>query len=268
MTTADKSFDLPREAGRLPVHVYGTTGPLVVLVHGWTLDSRMWAPQVAALSTRHRVVTFDRRGFGRATAPPDLDREPEDLLAILDALDAPTCGLVGMSQGGRVSLRFAHAHADRVQALVLHSAPLDGFRPATKPEEAIPVLRYREMVAAGQIAQMRADWAAHPIMSHDGGPLPDPLPAILADYDGRDLLAPSPAANRFDMAAVLAEIQPPSLVLTGSHDTRWLNLVADALAYGLPHAERVTIDGAGHMANLSHPEAYNRIVGGFLDRVL
>jgi non-heme chloroperoxidase len=46
-------------------------GPPVVLVHGWPLDSRSWEPQVhALLDAGHRVITYDRRGFGRSNGRP------------------------------------------------------------------------------------------------------------------------------------------------------------------------------------------------------
>ena len=57
--------------GTLPICMAGEGAP-VILLHGWTLDHRMWAPQVAGLADDFFLVMPDRRGCGRATAPPDL----------------------------------------------------------------------------------------------------------------------------------------------------------------------------------------------------
>ena len=58
------------------------------------------------LADRFRLVAIDRRGFGRSTAPPDLNREVADLVAVRDALGLDRMVLVGMSQGGRVALHY------------------------------------------------------------------------------------------------------------------------------------------------------------------
>ena len=214
-------------------------GPAVVFLHGWTLD---------------------RRGFGGTTAPADIDGEVADVLRLLDHLGIEACALVGMSQGGRAALRLAHRHPDRLWALVLTGAPVDGYRPA---ESTIPFGEYRAMAAAGDLAGLRRAWKAHPLIA-----LPQSHPqldAMLEAYDGRDLLhgrvSPEP-----DLANRLGEIDVPTLAVTGEHDGEWRRAVADALAQGLPRAERATIQGAGHLASLSHAEAFNAILADFLER--
>src|SRR4051795_13458185 len=80
------------------------TGTPVVLVHGWPLSSRSWEAQVPALiADGHRVVTYDRRGFGRSSQPwggYDYDTLAADLDALLRHLDLRDVTLVGFSMGG------------------------------------------------------------------------------------------------------------------------------------------------------------------------
>ena len=78
----------------------------MLLLHGWSLDRRAWAPQIP-LAERHRLVLIDRRGFGRSAAPPDLAAETLDLLALCERLELDRPILVGMSQGGRIALHAA-----------------------------------------------------------------------------------------------------------------------------------------------------------------
>src|SRR5918995_4572054 len=100
----------------------GGDGPAVILAHGFLMDHEMFAPQVAALSGTHRVITWDERGFGRT----DFDGKPftywdsaNDCLGLLDHLGIDRAVVGGMSQGGFISLRVALTAPERVRGLIL-----------------------------------------------------------------------------------------------------------------------------------------------------
>jgi pimeloyl-ACP methyl ester carboxylesterase len=159
-----------------------------------------------------------------------------------------------MSQGGRVALQFALAYPDRVAGLILQGAPLNDFLPPRRGEDIVPIDAYRALVREGRIAEMKRDWGGHALMRGVDSA------QLLAGYDGRDLLAPAgPAAP---IAGSLGEIDSPALVVTGSSETPWLDLVGDALAYGLANARRARVPG-GHLCNWSHPQPYNEMVDEF-----
>lgn len=236
----------------LAVETWGA-GAALLLLHGWALDRRVWAPQ-RPLADRFRLIALDRRGFGGSTAPPDLAAEVSDLLAVREALGLGPIILVGMSQGARTALQFALRYPDHVAGLVLQGAPLDGFQPGPRGEDSIPLWTYRTLLHDDRLAEMKALWRDHPLMR--GADVGD----ILDSYDGRDLLGPEgPAAP---LAGALGDIEAPALVLTGEEDVPWRQLVGDALAYGLPNARRERI-GGGHLCNLSRPAAYNALVASF-----
>lgn len=251
--------------GTIEVEALGA-GPPVVLVHGWTLDRRAWRPQVEALSKRFRAIAFDRRGFGRSSAPPDPAREPADISAIADALRLDRFALVGMSQGARVALAFAARHPGRVSALALQGAPLSDVVPDPGADEAIPHAEMTRLAAAGRIDAMRRLWRRHPLMRVDGLRADAALDAILADYAGRDLLEPGRPLDvtRADLARVAA----PALIVTGANEPAWRHKVAGVLAGALPRAEPVDIPGGGHLCNLCRPEAYNAALVRFLESAL
>jgi pimeloyl-ACP methyl ester carboxylesterase len=228
-------------------------GPPLVLLHGWALDRRVWAPQ-RPLAEHFRLIAIDRRGFGRSTAPPDLAAEVQDLIILREALGLGPMLLVGMSQGGRVALQFALAYPELVSGLVLQGAPLDGFLPGPREEDAIPLDRYRALAGEGRIEGMKALWRNHPLMRGAA------VEAMLADYDGRDLAAPE--APQAPLAGALEEVAAPTLVVTGEEDVPWRQLVGDALAYGIAGACRARLPG-GHLCNLSHAAAYNARVASF-----
>ena len=251
--------------GALQLEIAGE-GMSLVLLHGWALDRRVWEPQLEALAQRFRIVAIDRRGFGRSSAPPDLASEVDDLTIVKRVLGLDRFAIIGMSQAGRVALQFALAHPDSVCGLILQGAPLDGFLPEPRREDAIPVSSYMALARTGQMERMKALWRGHPLMRTASPPARSHLDELLAGYEGRDLLAPEPSPLA-SIAGRLGDIFTPALVVTGERDTPWRQLVGDALAYGLPHAQRVRLSGGEHLCNLTHPDAFNALVASFLDRV-
>jgi pimeloyl-ACP methyl ester carboxylesterase len=252
--------------GTIELEVAGSGTPLVLL-HGWALDRRVWSPQIAPLSRRFQVIAVDRRGFGRSTAPPGLAAEVDDLLIVRKKLGLPPMILVGMSQAGRVALQFALAHAESVAGLILHGAPLDGFLPEPRRDEAIPVSSYIALARTGQLERMKALWRGHPLMRAPSPAARSCLDLLLTDYQGRDLLTPQ-SAPLASTAGRLEDVYAPALIVTGERDTKWRQLVGDALAYGLPHGRRAVVVGGEHLCNLSHPEDYNALIESFADRAV
>jgi non-heme chloroperoxidase len=107
------------------------SGPPVVLVHGYALNGHSWEKQEAALlAARHRVITYDRRGFGTSSRPStgyDFDTLAADLHILLSRLDLRGVVLAGFAMGTGEVTRYLAAHGpERVSAAVL-VAPLPPF---------------------------------------------------------------------------------------------------------------------------------------------
>jgi non-heme chloroperoxidase len=100
------------------------SGSPVVLIHGWPLSGASWEKQTAALlAAGHRVITYDRRGFGRSSKPAtgyNYDTFAADLAAVLDALSLDKVDLVGFSMGtGEVTRYLGKYGSTRVRRAVL-----------------------------------------------------------------------------------------------------------------------------------------------------
>lgn len=244
----------------------GHTGaaPLVFL-HGWTLDRRMWAPQLENLKTHRPLIAVDRRGFGQSTAPPDLQREADDIAGLLNALDADKAVIVGMSQSGRVAVDFALKHPERLSGLILQGARL-GPAAQNAADEEIPVEEYAALVRDGRLTEMKKRWRRHVLMRSTNTETNALIDRMLADYQARDLGAVISAPAEFD-AQRIAAISVPALIVTGAEDTKHRRAVANELSRIMPAAVRCEIEGAGHMCNLCAADEYNRLVEGFLDRI-
>ncbi|MFZ9396850.1 MAG: alpha/beta fold hydrolase [Erythrobacter sp.] len=248
--------------GIVPIAMAGD-GPPLILLHGWTLDWRMWLPQIEALGAHFLLVMPDRRGFGRSTAPADLACEAGDIERIADFLGFERYGLLGLSQGAAVALDCAHRHGWRINAVVASGIPLPAL---VARDEVIDLSRYEAMARAGDMAAMRADWSRHELMRHDNPATGALVEAMLADYEGRDLLAPSTLPSVPKDA--LAHLPMPLLALTGEGDSAWRRGCARALADIVPRGSHALVEDAGHLANLDNPDGFNRIVSEFLLKCL
>ena len=246
------------DGGTLPVAMAGEGAP-VIMLHGWTLDHRMWAPQVAGLAGEHFLVMPDRRGCGRSTAAPDLAREADDVIAIADFLGFDRFALVGLSRGAVVALDAARRFGSRLTGLAVSGAPLPAL---VEREEVIDLEGLRALVRAGDLPAMRAHWAQHPLMQTRTPEAHALMAAILDDYDGRDLLVPANTPG-FPREA-LAMLPMPVLAMTGEHDTPWRRACAAALARIAPRAMHGLVPDAGHLANADNPPRFNALVSAFL----
>ena len=99
------------------------SGPAVVLLSGWPLDSRSWEPQMhALLEAGHRVIAYDRRGFGQSSRPTegyDFDTLAGDLDKLLTQLDLRDATLVGFSLGTGELARYIGTYGtDRLKGCV------------------------------------------------------------------------------------------------------------------------------------------------------
>jgi 3-oxoadipate enol-lactonase len=245
----------------------GGTGVPVVLSHGLLMDHEMFAPQVDALRSDYRVISWDERSHGltESTSEPFTYWDSaDDLKGLLDHLDIRRAVLGGMSQGGFVSLRFALRYPERVLALVL-------FDSQAGPEDPDKAATYGVMLDV---------WEAEGL--HE--PMAETISAILfgSDWEGRgrwiekwrrqrrDRLRPSFDAlvGREDIHDRLREIKAPALVIHGTADTAIDMELAERLCSGLAGCRGlVRIEGAGHSANLTHSEPVNRALKKFLSTV-
>ena len=248
---------LDRDDGvSLYYEVHGS-GPTILLTHGYSATSQMWAGQVAELSRDHQLVVWDMRGHGRSDSPddPSLYSEPAtvaDMAALLDAVGAKTAIVGGLSLGGYMSLAFHRVHPRRVEALLIidtgpgykNDQARDGWN-ATSLKTAERYERDGLAVLEGGSAERRT--ARH--KSAKG--------LALA---ARGMLTQRDAG----VISSLPDIKVPSIVVVGSEDTPFL-AASDYMAAKIPGAKKAVIEGAGHAANIDRPEAFNTAIRTFID---
>jgi len=243
-------------------------GPALLLVHAGIADRRMWDDQMGPFADAGwTVIRADLPGFGETPAPTGPVALWATLRDLLDHLGVERAVVAGASLGGRAAVDLALAAPERVRALVLVGSGLAGHRfqePALfelwdRSEGALERGDHREA------ARVEIDtWVAgvdRPPEAVDPEVRRRVTGMLLTAYahGEADLEEPDPPA-----AGRLGEITAPTLVVVGEHDRPDIQAVADALAAGIPGAERVVLDGAAHLPSMERPGEFNRVVLEFL----
>jgi pimeloyl-ACP methyl ester carboxylesterase len=242
----------------------GGDGPVVVLSHGLLMNRAMFAPQVAALRDAYRVVTWDERGHGAAEHEGSWTYwdSARDVLALLDHLGVEQAVLGGMSQGGFLSLRAALLAPERVRALVLLDTQGGPEDPAGAPLYVSMAQAWAEGGADPATLEFAASLILGPADHRPWIRLWEEMPKHRATQVVGTLV------EREDITDRLSEITCTALVVHGSIDAAIPVEKAEALANGLPNAvPLVLVEGGGHAANLSHPDAVNAAIRGFLEGI-
>lgn len=261
---------VPVPGGRLCVDVTGD-GPPLLMIHGWPLDHRIFDPQVAGLRDELTLLRYDRRGFGNADAPPDLVQEVDDIDMLLDKLDIESAHVLGMSQGGRIALRYSVTRPGRVRSLILQGAAVDGVNADEDESERIPAQEYAELARQGKLNEVRRRWLRHPLMHLEARFSNEAklVREIVDGYAGRDLLAFEPGGYAYsvDVLSSLPDFRRPVLLITGAAECASRKRHAAELLARLPDCREIVLEDGGHLCNLTAAAAYNDAVRVFCQSV-
>jgi 3-oxoadipate enol-lactonase len=236
-------------------------GDAVVLVHGFGLDGAMWEPQWPTLAASHRVIRYDLRGYGQSSLPSGAYSHVDDLLALLDFLQARAVHLVGLSMGGRVALRAVAQEPEAFGSLTLVDAAADGHL-----WSADWLQRWQAMTQvanSGDLQAAKTLWLEH-ILFAEARKQPGTAAALqrmVSDYSGWHLANRDPGAGPTQpYFEKLSSILVPTLVMVGELDLPDFRAIAERLAAQLPNASLQVIAKTGHMSNMEAPLRFNELL--------
>jgi pimeloyl-ACP methyl ester carboxylesterase len=255
----------------------GGNGRPVVLIHGWPLSGESWSEQVPVFEAAgYRVITYDRRGFGRSDKPLTgygYDTLTDDLHALLVALDLKNVTLVGFSMGGgEVARYFGKFGSERVRSVVFASAvPPFLLKMPGNPDGPLDTAEAAKMTA-GLAANKDAffDDFMTQFYSVDGklAVTEEQRQQALALAGQASKAAALEAMTSFavtDFRDDLAKITVPTLVIHGDSDaTVPFEGSGKRTHEAIAGSELVLIAGAPHGVNVSHAAEWNRAVLEFL----
>ncbi len=245
-------------------------GEPLILSAGLGGSGGYWAPNLAALSARYRVILYDHRGTGRSdrTLPGTVTVADmaDDIVTLMDGLGIARAHLIGHAAGAVAGLALALAAPARIGALVA----VNGWaRPDPHFARCFDA-RLAILHAAGAEAYLRAQpiflFPARWISEHDAA-LDAETAHQLAAFPGVATTAKRIAALRaFDIADRLGDIAAPVLVLAAEDDMLVPALASESLADGLRDATLATMPWGGHAVNVTDPRGFEAIVLAYLSR--
>lgn len=257
----------------LTYDVAGEGVPLV-LIHGSWGERKTWAFVVPALAESFRVISYDRRGHGESTAPPDVGTvhdDVADVVRVIDALADGHANVVANSYGACIALRFAAAHPERVAKMVCHEPPMLGVLEADDEGKAIADEERRKLGEVLQILERGefADAAEYFVERVALGPgmwseLPPPVQQMFVDHAPTFLgELRDPDALGADLDS-LTRVSMPVLLTHGDQSPAFFAPTVERLERMLPNARRRLLAGTGHVPHMTHPDEYVPVVRDFL----
>jgi non-heme chloroperoxidase len=253
------------------------TGKPVVLIHGYPLSGASWERQVGALlSAGHRVITYDRRGFGKSSQPTtgyDYDTFAEDLRKLVTKLALRDFALVGFSMGGGEVARYLGKYgSERVSKAVFISAvPPFLLKTPDNPDgvDGSVFQGIEKAIVADRFAYLSAFLADFYNVDVLGGKRVSTQAVqnswnVAAQASATATLACVPTWGT-DFRQDLARIDVPSLVIHGDAD-RIVPLASAGMrtAKLVKDARLVTVKGGPHAITWTHPEIVNPELVEFL----
>ncbi|MCZ9882982.1 alpha/beta fold hydrolase [Arthrobacter sp. B2a2-09] len=254
------------------------TGQAVVLIHGYPLDGSSWEKQTAALlDAGYRVITYDRRGFGKSSKPTvgyDYDTFAADLNTLLNTVDVNDAVLVGFSMGTGEVARYLGNYGSARVAKAVFLASLEPFllqtedNPGGVPQsvfdglnEAVTADRYAFFTEFFNNFYNASTFLGTHRLSHEA------VTASwnLAAHSGAYASVAAQPTWLTDFRADIPKIDVPALIVHGTADNILpVDVTGRRFAEALPGAEYVEIDGAPHGLLWTHGTEVNQALLGFL----
>lgn len=250
------------------VSVCGEGEPLI-MVHGLGGNASVWGSLTDALSRMFKVVTIDLEGAGLSPNHSDkltIDGCIEDIIGVMDALEADAAHLMGHSIGTVICQLLTEKHPKRVKTLVLlgalHDVPA-GARSALKDRAA--KVRKEGMVDVADAVTQAGTSAETKTLRPE-----------IAAFTREMLLRQDPegyaryceAASEAGVAD-LGKIRCPVLLITGNEDVVGPPATSKKIKESLPDAQLIIVNGVGHQTTIEKPELVRSgIVNFYVDKVL
>src|SRR5215813_1204455 len=242
-------------------------GPAIVMIHDGLLHRETWNGQFGPFAENHRVIRWDRRGYGKSDIPKAPYSDVDDLYRLMKALKVDRATLIGCSAGGLLAIDFALDHPDMVSGLVLVGPIVSGFEFtqhfATRGNLGIPgndapveqKIEYWTTKDAWILARDNIV-AKKKMKSH--------LSANPQNLTGSRQFArwpEKPALSRLSL------IKVPTLIVAGESDIPDVHAHIGAIQAGISGSKRVVLTNSGHLPHIEVPEVFNRTVLAFLDTI-
>jgi len=264
---------------------WSDSGVPLLMLHGFGNDAHVWDDFAPAVAPYYRTLALDLRGHGDSSRDPQLRYDhasmASDVIAVTEALDLSRFVLIGHSMGGRVAMRVAGEHPERLAGLVIVDAGpeldargvsrirLDAVseKPAsfTSTSEYEALLCRAYPLAQPHVLARMARFGLRP--RADGRLEPKTDPAFFGAFarESSEHAAQRAAEETAALWSALARTPCPTLVVRGAASDVLSPEVADRMAEEvLPRGSLVVVPRAGHSVMLDNPAGFREAVVSFV----
>jgi 3-oxoadipate enol-lactonase len=239
--------------------------PVVTLSHSLATDGSMWAPQLAALRARYRVLNYDTRGHGGTEAPTaayTLDQLAADAGALLGALGITKTHWCGLSMGGMIGQTLALQRPELFASLSLCDTS------SRIPAEARPLWADRITIAHDQgmeplVEPTLGRWLTAPFRERRRD-IVETVARMIRSTPPQGYAGCCHAISALDLTDRISAISIPTLIVVGEEDQGTPVAASKVMHERIKGSELVVIPSAAHLSNLEQPEAFTAALTGFL----
>lgn len=239
--------------------------PFVTMSNSLASNLSMWDPQIAALTSRYRVLRYDTRGHGGTDAPAGpyaLDDLTEDLRALWQALGMTRTHFIGLSMGGMIGQIMALKYPQVLQSVVLCDTM------SRVPTEAKPMWDERIHTAETHgmeplVESTIARWFTEPFRQQ-GSPVLDQVRTMIRTTPPRGYAGCCHAIAALNLTDRLKEVTLPTLIIVGEDDPGTPVSASRTIHEQIKGSELVILKSAAHLSNLEQPAAFNQALTTFL----
>lgn len=238
-------------------------GPVMVFLHAFPLDKRMWRGQISHFRNYCRVIAPDLRGFGSSTAG-DYDSSivlfASDLIALLNELKIDKVILCGLSMGGYIALHAATRHPERISHLILCSTHCMADSEEQKKARTSTIKKILEDGIEKFAGQFAGDTLNKNIPENR-----EVIHNLITSQTVKILAAGMSAmAQRQETCSKLSQLTMPVLVLEAVKDEIVSAAQTELLYSKIRHSQLCRLEDTGHISNLESPVLFNQYIERFL----
>lgn len=240
-------------------------GEPILLIHPGGGTSATWGAVLDDLAKVGRVITYDRRGYGRTGGEPgrSIPAHTVDAAAILDIVGGPPAVVAGVSIGATIAIDLALRRPDLVRAVIAAESPWHA-RQHPDPSAAETFTTMQQLAGQGRHAEAAETFLRWVYAYHAGGSAWDAFPETwrrIARENGKATISDvRAAADDYPRQEELARITTPVVCTYGARGHAPMPFVARALADAIPGAKVREIAGAGHAQAFDAPAAFMQVI--------
>ena len=251
--------------GKLYYELSGDGDETIVFIHDGLVHGEVWDSQFSTFAEKFKVIRYDRRGYGRSPQPEKTYSNVGDLQQVFTFLKIDEAILIGMSAGGGLAIDFTLKYPDKVTSLIVVGAVVSGFGYSDHFLTRGGRLAAADYANPEKLLQYFVKEDPYEIAPQNKA-VKEKLWTLMEKYPQNIDFSKNRLAEQPERLAIgiLNEIQIPTFIVVGEFDIPDVFVHAGAIESGIPFAQKMIIQNAGHLVPLEQPDMFNEQVLNFL----